>query len=440
MRDLFPGYFTPTKEDFDQLWREGTFAFDANVLLDLYRLTSGARQVFFDVLQRLKDRIFLPNRAAHEYLRKRLAAVSARLTWHEAVKSEAARFAQNFETRMQERALPESQDILQTVQHATTKIIEIINAAIKREPDLLRSDDVLSQLTNLFLGKTGPPYDVPKFDALCKRAAARYLSKTPPGYKDDSKAEPDKYGDALIWFQLLDFATSTKKSLVFVTRDLKEDWWLQHNGGIIGPRPELVQEMKQLADVNFYMYTTPRFLEFAQAFFKLTPEPTKKATSEIEEIEKQDKYVADQPAWVWVNEPLQYGPPIHNTGYTQPLQWTSDMAGPFTAPPVFNSQEEETKSRYFQLLPVNGQIFNSSTGKWKCEIDGTPQLAEIDRLTFRLRFQHEDRSRETRRLNLWVSNLGLRNDSDWKYKNAIARVIVEWLDGGNISGEIKYAL
>jgi hypothetical protein len=64
MRDLFPGYFPPKDDEFKELWRDAVFAFDANVLLGLYRLTTETQQVFFEVLQRLSGRIFLPNQAA----------------------------------------------------------------------------------------------------------------------------------------------------------------------------------------------------------------------------------------------------------------------------------------------------------------------------------------------------------------------------------------
>jgi hypothetical protein len=72
MRDLFPGYFTPTDAEFEKLWSECVFGFDANVLLGLYRSTPETQEIFFAVLEKIKDRIFLPHQAASEYLRNRL--------------------------------------------------------------------------------------------------------------------------------------------------------------------------------------------------------------------------------------------------------------------------------------------------------------------------------------------------------------------------------
>lgn len=303
MRELFPGYFTPSEQEFKELWTEATFAFDANVLLGLYRLTAESGQVFFDVLQRLGSRIFLPNQAAQEYLRNRLEAISARSKSHEEVRADAVKFVRSLEARVQEHSMPKSKEILEAARQAEKKVAEIVNEVLKKEPDLIRSDDLLQRLTSLFDGKTGPAYEASQLENLYKKAGERYARKVPPGYKDERKAEPDKFGDVIIWFQLLEFAKSSKKPLIFITRDAKEDWWLLHNGETVSPRPELAQEMKQTAVVRFYMYTMPRFLEFAQQFFSLKPEPTKKAASEIEKIEKKERQAAEH-VMSWVTGPV----------------------------------------------------------------------------------------------------------------------------------------
>ena len=437
MRDLFPGYFAPTKQEFEELWREATFAFDANVLLDLYRLTAESRQVFFEVLNRLGDRIFLPHQAAREYLRHRLEAISARSRSHEEIKNDAVKFVRTLETRIQEHPLPKSEEILRAARKAEKKINEIVDAALKKEPDLLRSDGLLDKLASLFEGKTGPPYDSSQFDDVCKKAAGRYTRKIPPGYKDDNKGEPAKFGDAIIWFQLLDLASSAKRPLIFITRDVKEDWWLLHNGETIGPRPELAQEMKQIASVRFHMYTTPRFLEFAQQTFDLKPEPTRRATSEIKEIEKQDKEAAASFADTWTTGEVSAAWPAWvsaPTGYATGVVQQNPSVTFSTVSP----EQEAAKNEYLQLLPINGQVFNSSTGNWGCEVASVPSPGPTDRLCYQLKFEPIDRIRGPKHLTLWVSHAGLHHDLDWEYKKAIFRMISAWLDTGRTSGQVEY--
>ncbi len=58
------------------------------------------------------------------------------------------------------------------------------------------------------------------------------------------------------------------KPLLFITDDTKKDWWyLDPNGKLISPRPELIQEMFDKTGVTFYMYTSEQFLETAKKSF-----------------------------------------------------------------------------------------------------------------------------------------------------------------------------
>ena len=46
MKKMFPGYYLPSEEDFESLWKEGLFIFDTNVLLDMYSYPDAVRDVF----------------------------------------------------------------------------------------------------------------------------------------------------------------------------------------------------------------------------------------------------------------------------------------------------------------------------------------------------------------------------------------------------------
>ncbi len=167
---------------------------------------------------------------------------------------------------------------------------------------------------------------------------------------------------------------------------------MQHKGATRGPRPELRQEMMAVAGVQYYMYTTPRFLEFANQFLSLSFD-TKKAETEFEEIEKQDKQAASALAdylwtdfnpsnnlvwqnWNWLqNLNLNQNVASKNpSNFPIPVWLQSDFAGSDVRadPPAKRSEELDSNSSYLLLLPVNGHVFHSSTGKWKCEIISEP--------------------------------------------------------------------
>jgi hypothetical protein len=71
MREMFPGFYRPTQEEFDKLWKEALFILDANVLLNLYRYPKSARDELLQVLSQISDRLWVPHQAALEFQRNR---------------------------------------------------------------------------------------------------------------------------------------------------------------------------------------------------------------------------------------------------------------------------------------------------------------------------------------------------------------------------------
>lgn len=53
MKDAFPEYYTKPK--FDELWKSAVFIFDANVLLDLYRLSPRTSMELLGILENLSS-------------------------------------------------------------------------------------------------------------------------------------------------------------------------------------------------------------------------------------------------------------------------------------------------------------------------------------------------------------------------------------------------
>jgi hypothetical protein len=54
----------------------------------------------------------------------------------------------------------------------------------------------------------------------------------PPGYRDKNPKKEGfkKYGDGVLWFQVIDYAKSQKKTIILITDDQKDDWWRIEKG------------------------------------------------------------------------------------------------------------------------------------------------------------------------------------------------------------------
>ncbi len=121
------------------------------------------------------------------------------------------------------------------------------------------------------------------------QAELRFERHVPPGWEDEGKKDYIKrYGDIILWFQLIDYARTQKKPIIFITDDVKQDWWLagEEAQGPIRPRPELVQEMYREAGVLFHMYQGYEFMTQAQHFLQLEEKPG--VIEEIKEVGQQE--------------------------------------------------------------------------------------------------------------------------------------------------------
>jgi predicted nucleic acid-binding protein len=289
MRTMFPDYYRPKAQEFALKFRECAFCFDTNVLLNLYRYTPESRESLLQALKKVKDRVWLPNRVAFEYQRRRTDILLGQIglvgkiegAIDAAIKKidELARSSHLF--AVDALIAPYRQDL------------EGIKAKLQEKkeppPDLMDGDPIFDALTELFDGKVGAPYTKEQEDEIFKKGKERYDAKVPPGFKDKSQDpnDTDQYGDLLIWFQLIDYAKTEARPIIFVTDDTKEDWWHIVREQTLGPRLELKSEYRvQTGGKWFFLYSTEQFFKHANEY--LAAEVPTKAIQEAEEIKKQD--------------------------------------------------------------------------------------------------------------------------------------------------------
>lgn len=96
-------------------------------------------------------------------------------------------------------------------------------------------------------GNIMPPIDQVELYRLCDTAEKRYEKNTPPGYKDKDKKGKGlrKYGDYLIWWEIIRHAKRKQADVLFVTDDVKEDWCTKSDNGNVCLREELLKDFSQ---------------------------------------------------------------------------------------------------------------------------------------------------------------------------------------------------
>jgi hypothetical protein len=286
MRALFPEYYPRSDPDFAQLWLEAQFSFDANVLLNLFRVTSRTQERLFTILEGLRGRIWLSHQAGKEFMKHWDNVSSEHERKCDAFKKAVASSFDLILKEFGDSRHPMSDDVEQCRGILEKAQIDLAAIAESKKPSAEQQKQVLDRIEELFAGKVGAPFSPAEYKLKCDEADKRFRDLVPPGYSDSkSKVGNDKYGDAIMWFQLLDYVKSTKKPMIFVTDDAKQDWLREEHGQKKGGRPELLREMLDFAGEQFHMYRTDRFMEYAADFLKLGPD--KVATAEVKEVSHQ---------------------------------------------------------------------------------------------------------------------------------------------------------
>jgi len=292
MRKKFPGYCRLTESEFLQLWGNCLFAFDANVLLNLYRYTPETKDSLINIMHKVSDRIWLPFQAALEYHRGRITVIQQQSKAYDEIRELVKKGHGALSGELKKYTKHPSihiNGILEKSNKSLAEIEDTLTQLQKNHPDLLEDDPIQTAVLKLFDGKVGTPTSPAELLDIYKQGEERYRLKIPPGYADKQKDGPDKYGDLVIWFQLLAKSKENKLPMIFVTDDRKEDWWLKIEGKAIGPQPELVQEISTQSGIMFYMYSADPFMEHAKKYLKYKVE--KKAINEVREVRQGDEII-----------------------------------------------------------------------------------------------------------------------------------------------------
>lgn len=302
LRNLFSGYYLPTESDFQQLWSDAIFVFDTNVLLNLYSYPEDVRNVFFSVLGKLEDRIWVPYQVGLEFHRNRFSRIKQANQRVEKLLlmirnngEQLANEVKSIELEKRNIGISDIHDRLKAVQDAHAALSDAVQLACDKLPPISLNDPIGEQICQLLEGRVGlPPAVQDELDKLVADAQERFDKKIPPGFADADKGEEifrdggityqRKFGDLILWRQLLNHADQhTIKKVVFVTGDKKKDWWLTEDGKTLGPLPELVQEIKASSPVElFWMYSADQFLQNAEKHLKAT-EVTPEAVEQVKE-------------------------------------------------------------------------------------------------------------------------------------------------------------
>jgi hypothetical protein len=255
----------------------------------MYRYSRTTVDAYFDVLNELKKnkQLWIPYQVGYEFYENRINVISEYEKSYDEILSILEKAKSDIEAKYKDHPFLNLYEIKEEMGKGLSGVEKKIKQAQKNHPKWLEKDEVLEKLNSLFDGNIGNNYDEQKLIDIKKEGKERYEKRIPPGFKDDKKTEDKKYGDLILWYQIIDKAKESKKPIILISGDVKDDWWLEKDGKRLMPLPQLKKEIFDKAGVDFHIYTADRFLELNKTGKKEIDENTIKEVRKVRELEEK---------------------------------------------------------------------------------------------------------------------------------------------------------
>lgn len=281
-----------------ELWADCLFVFDTSALLSLYLYPEDARQyIYREIFERVKDRLWIPHHVLFEFLKNKSSKIREPISRNykpltsDYIQPVVEAFGKSLNRIDALKNVLKNNDShphivseeLEKYGHRLRKFLDTTLEFSKvfqeqteqkiHEIQLLEQHDTVAETVQQYF-KVGREYSHDEIMAITIEGKHRYEFKIPPGYEDlKDKIGTQIFADLIIWKQLLEHALKTRKNVVFICNDLKEDWWhlvsdQKNKFRPNGPRKELIKEFRDTAGGSFWIYSQARFLDLANTLIR----------------------------------------------------------------------------------------------------------------------------------------------------------------------------
>lgn len=232
--------------------------FDTSSLLDLYRHSIINSKRILNYIKKYEDIIWIPEQVKKEVIRNRDKAKN--INMYKNFKKSTTKESEKLKAKLLQYINEYSKsgfsnlgDLEENIKLKFSEIDNVINDydnSIKEESGIYKDfilNEVDTFLETLLNGeRVGKAFNIVELMEILKEGELRYRYKIAPGFEDEkNKTGVDKFGDLIIWKQVIKKAGSTDKSNIhFITSDNKPDWFKLRSDNQLEPCKELIEEFK----------------------------------------------------------------------------------------------------------------------------------------------------------------------------------------------------
>lgn len=255
---------------------------DTNVLLNIYRYSPEFSEFALECLKTVKKSIYLPATVKMEYEKHYKGEFSKMVRRIQEASKETEQQIKNAKSkiikscdRLEQLHFPDIADLKEVLSqkidevHKSFKDFFEDRTSLSITQNFWDETDYLAQLVQE-IEKLNHIFQSPSQKDIyswCDEGEKRYKNEIPPGFKDaKNKDGVRKYSDLIIWMEILRYAKMNHKNIIFVTDDVKVDWW-EENGENMSFHSNLLSEFSNKTQQSIAPMTSQLFYtEVSNAF------------------------------------------------------------------------------------------------------------------------------------------------------------------------------
>lgn len=278
-----------TKEREEALWKDAIIVFDTSSIGSMYYLVESDRKALCEILNYLQNKIVIPAQVMYEYRKNRNKFIQNPIVerygtpkWYTdlSLVNNLRDFINNYKSSphfhpyFDENAIKKFEEKYKLLTSALTdlkKLVKEQHDERKREINGMKHVDEIQ--TSIEAMNIRQPFSFSELMEIVKEGELRARNTLPPGYMDVPKKNGmQKYGDLIVWKELLEEAAKQQKPVIFVCDDTeKGDFYEIHKSGTApsSPRHELIKEFTDFTDgLDIWFYTCAQFIERLEIHYK----------------------------------------------------------------------------------------------------------------------------------------------------------------------------
>lgn len=242
------------------LSKDCIIVFDTNVFLNIYEYSPQVADSFIKISEQVISHMVLPNTVKREFEKNHKGCHGRQKGKFTNVPKKLKKYTTQIKDKiaiqfgiLSSFQFPDIDEMHATFESKLKEIDEMFDEYVDEHNifdeinlKFLDNDGVNGLIQNLIKnGKLLSGFTPDELYKICEEGEKRYNRLIPPGFEDKKdKNGIQMYNDLIIWKEVLKYCLEYKKDLIFVTDDVKMDWWEMNNTQRVAFHPALLKEFE----------------------------------------------------------------------------------------------------------------------------------------------------------------------------------------------------